>query len=249
MDFLAIIPARYASTRFPGKPLVDIRGKSMIQRVYERGQLIFPNIVVATDDSRIFNHVVEFGGMAVMTSADHINGTSRICEAVKIIEKNQKREYSYIINIQGDEPFISKDQLIELKNSIMDEGADISTLCKKITDSEELFSPNNPKVVMDCNFNALYFSRSVIPYTRDIAPEKWIENTLYYKHIGLYAFKRTTLDVIENISQTPLEKAESLEQLRWLENGLKIRLAITNHLSYSIDTPEDLKNLLASNIL
>ncbi len=249
MDFLAIIPARYASTRFPGKPLVDINGKSMIERVYERGKLIFPNIYVATDDSRIYNHIIDFGGKVVMTSTDHINGTSRICEAITIIESIENKTFDYIVNIQGDEPFISQEQLNELKNCILDPNADIATLCKKIEDSQELISPNNPKVVMDIYSNALYFSRSVIPYIRDIDPSLWLKKSNFYKHIGLYAFKRKAINLIENIEQTPLERSENLEQLRWLENGLKIKLAITNYKSYSIDTPQDLENLIKSNIL
>lgn len=249
MEFLAIIPARYASTRFPGKPLTMISGKTMIERVYEQSSKAFENVYVATDDNRIFKAVEEFGGRAIMTLSSHLNGTSRVLEAMIQIEKLRGIHCKYVINIQGDEPFIKQEQLKELIDCFDNSQTEIATLVKKITEPNDLFSPDIPKVVLGKERQALYFSRSPIPYSRDIPSEKWLESNTYYKHIGLYGYKRETLLEIAKLAQSPLEKAESLEQLRWLENGMKITTNTTLFDSYSIDTPKDLENLRANGII
>lgn len=249
MEFLAIIPARYASTRFPGKPLTMISGKTMIERVYEQSCKAFENVYVATDDNRIFETVINFGGRAIMTLASHLNGTSRVLEAMTQIEKLRGTHCKYVINIQGDEPFIKPEQLKELTSCFANPQTEIATLVKKITNSEDLFSPDIPKVVFGKNGQALYFSRSPIPYLRDIPKDQWVDIAQYYKHIGLYGYKRETLIEIAAMAPAPLEKAESLEQLRWLENGVKIAVNETIFDSYSIDTPEDLNKLKANGVI
>jgi 3-deoxy-manno-octulosonate cytidylyltransferase (CMP-KDO synthetase) len=242
MKVLAIIPARYASTRFPGKPLVDIAGKSMIQRVVEKVQecASISQLVVATDDERIFNHVQSFGAHAVMTSSDHPSGTDRCLEAYI----NINSDADCIINVQGDEPFVDAAQLTSLIQLIAKTDVSIATLAKKITDTSALFDPSKVKVVFDNHSRALYFSRHAIPFIRSAEESEWLTMHAYYKHIGLYAFRPEKLKEICALLPSSLEKAESLEQLRWLENGHTIHVAITDIESPAIDTPEDLKAVL-----
>ena len=237
MKFIGIIPARYQSTRFPGKPLVIIDNKPMIQWVYENVEKAVNEVWVATDDERIFNAVERFGGKAVETLSTHQSGTDRCAEAaIKIAEKT---DFDVVINVQGDEPFIQPRQ-IELLKSCFSTDADIATLIKRIERNEELFNPNRPKVVTDNQQNALYFSRSTIPFVRGSETEDWLSAQIFWAHIGMYAYKADVLQKISKLKQSILEKAESLEQLRWLENGFKIKTAVTEHQSIGIDTPEDL---------
>ena len=240
MRFLGIIPARYASTRFPGKPLVDIDGKPMIQRVYEQVRSTVDALVVATDDERILVAVQNFGGRGILTSVEHHSGTDRCMEAfLKIGE-----DYDVVINIQGDEPFIQPEQIELLKKCFSETDTQIATLVKpfdKNGDFEKtLQNPNTPKVVLNTRSEAIYFSRSVIPYLRYKDTAEWLKNHTYYKHIGLYAYRPDVLKEITALPQSSLELAESLEQLRWLENGYKIKVAITHQETIGIDTPEDL---------
>lgn len=239
MKFVAIIPARYASTRFPAKPLALLGGKPIIQHVYERVKQTIPDVYVAVDDERIKSSVESFGGKAIMTSTSHRSGTDRIEEAYRKLGST----FDVIINVQGDEPFIRKEQLETLMSCFEDPQTSIATLVKPYDNKYEvsaLFNPNSPKVVVDNNMNALYFSRSVIPYLRGVEQEKWLCHHTYYKHIGIYAYKALTLSEITKLPQGILEKAESLEQLRWLENGYKIKVGITDFETVGIDTPEDL---------
>lgn len=239
MKFIAIIPARYASTRFPAKPLAMLGGKPIIQRVYERVSSVIDNTVVATDDERIKSAVEAFGGRVVMTSTHHRSGTDRCFEAFTIAGADS----DVIINVQGDEPFIDPSQLRSLMACFDDPTTDIATLVKPFTPEigiEALRNPNSPKVVVGANHQALYFSRSVIPYLRGIDENEWLSHHTFYKHIGLYAYRA---DVLRQISAMPpgcLEQAESLEQLRWLEAGLAIKVGETNIETIGIDTPEDL---------
>lgn len=249
MKILAIIPSRYGSTRFPGKPLVEIEGKSMINRVYERSSSVFNHVCVATDDQRIIDEVKSFGGDAVMTSDSHRSGTDRCFEALNIVEKRDAIKYDIIVNVQGDEPFIEPAQLSELISCFKEKDTKIATLVKRFSIEEDIFSPNTPKVVLSADMNALYFSRSAIPYKRGVDTSLWNDGQTYYKHIGLYAFTRETLKEITTLEQTSLEINEQLEQLRWLESGYKIKVAVTEHQSYSIDTPEDLEILVSRNII
>ncbi len=244
MDFIGIIPARYASTRFPGKPLVNINGKSMIQRVYEQVKLVINDVYVATDDNRIANEVKQFGGKFIMTSEDHQSGTDRIAEAINLIQKNLNKEFDVVINIQGDEPFIQPEQIKEIISCFDDVKTEIATLVKKIDKQEDVFDINKPKVIFDNRMNAIYFSRSPIPFLRNTEKEQWHLKHDFYKHIGMYAYKTETLKELTKLKQSPLELAESLEQLRWLENGYKIRVIETNFDSIGIDTPEDLERIL-----
>ena len=249
MKFIGIIPARYESTRFPGKPLALLNSKPMIQWVYENVAKILEHVWVATDDDRIFNAVKEFGGNAVKTLPTHQSGTDRCAEAARILA--EKIDFDVVINIQGDEPFIQPDQ-IELLKSCFTDKTEIATLIKKIETLEELFNPNRPKVVLDNKQNALYFSRSSIPFARGKEEKNWLFATTFWAHIGMYAYKSDVLQKITKLKTGKLELAESLEQLRWLENGFKIKTAVTNHQSIGIDTPEDLKNalqLLKNNIV
>ena len=239
MKIQAIIPARYASTRFPGKPLALLGGKEIVQRVYERAQEVFEEVWVATDDERIAETVERFGGKVVMASSAHKSGTDRCREAV---QKTALRP-DVVVNIQGDEPFVHPEQLRALCQCFEDESTQIATLVKPFTPDmglAALKNPNSPKVVVGQQQQALYFSRSVIPYLRGIPEEQWLREHVFYKHIGLYAYRATVLEQIAALSQSPLEHAESLEQLRWLEAGLKIRVAVTAHETIGIDTPEDL---------
>ena len=245
MTILGIIPARYASTRFPGKPLARIDGKSIIRRVYEQCNLSakLDKIIVATDDERIYQHVIGFGGEAVMTSTEHLNGTSRCFEALQNEEKEKGISYDIVINIQGDEPFIEPDQIDKVASVFINSSVQIGTLAKKIINNEELFNPNVVKLVTDNENKALYFSRYPIPFVRDIDEENWLEHTEFYKHIGIYGYKKNVLMKITKLEPGRLELAERLEQLRWIENGYKITVDFTEHDSIGIDTPEDLLKL------
>lgn len=241
MNMLAVIPARYASTRFPGKPLVEIQGKSMIRRVYEQVERsgVAGRMVVATDDVRIFDHVLAFGGQAMMTRNDHPSGTDRCAEVAASFP-----EAEIILNIQGDEPFIQPEQIRLLAETLLAaHPTGIATLAKKIASTEMLFNANVVKVVGSTQGRALYFSRHPIPYLRGHAQESWLERHDYFKHIGLYGFRRDTLMNITRLSPSPLERAESLEQLRWLENGYQIALGFTELETAGIDTPEDLEKV------
>lgn len=237
MKFIGIIPARYQSTRFPGKPLAMINNKPMIQWVYENVVKAVSDVWIATDDERIFKAVENFGGKAVETLSTHQSGTDRCAEAARIIAK--QTNFDVVINVQGDEPFIQSQQ-IELLKSCFTTDADIATLIKQIETTEELFNPNRPKVVTDNQQNALYFSRSTIPYIRGTENENWLSKHTFWAHIGMYAYKTDVLQQIAKLKHGKLELAESLEQLRWLENGFKIKTAVTEHQSIGIDTPEDL---------
>lgn len=249
MKILAIIPSRYGSTRFPGKPLIQIDGKTMIERVYERSLLAFSHVCVATDDQRIFDEVIRFGGDVVMTSSSHKSGTDRCFEAMKIVEGRDNVRFDIIVNVQGDEPFISPEQLLELIDCFNDSGTKIATLVKRFSSEEDIFNTNSPKVVISKDYYALYFSRNAIPFQRGADLKEWSGNIPYYKHIGLYAFTREALNTVTKMEQTTLERAEQLEQLRWLENGLKIKVAVTQYSSYSIDTPDDIADLISKNII
>lgn len=246
MKFIAIIPARFASTRFPGKPLIQIHGKTMLQRVYEQAEKVhqISEIFVATDSSDIYTHVKNFG-KCIMTSELHKSGTDRCFEAANGI-KNKLNIASddVIINIQGDEPYIQPIQIEKVISCFSLPHTQIATLAKKIDKSEELFNPNVVKVVFDKNYKALYFSRQPIPFARNLDEKEWLSGNNYYKHIGIYAYRFGILEEISAIAPSLLECAESLEQLRWLENGYNIHLNITNIETIAIDTPEDLQRLL-----
>jgi len=241
MKFVGIIPARYESTRFPGKPLVMIKDKPMIQWVYENASKALDDLCVATDDDRIYDAVKSFGGKVVKTLPTHQSGTDRCAEAAELL--SLETDFDVVINIQGDEPFIQADQ-IELLKSCFESDADIATLVKKIDSAEEIFNPNRPKVVLDNDKNALYFSRSPIPHIRGKEEKDWILSHDFWAHIGMYAFRAGVLQEITALKQGKLELAESLEQLRWLENGYKIKTAETHMQSIGIDTPEDLEKAL-----
>lgn len=245
MKFIGIIPARYASTRFPGKPLADMAGKPMIQRVYEQVKDVLDAVCVATDDVRIEAAVKAFGGEVVMTSDQHQSGTDRCYEAYTKVGLG----YDVVVNIQGDEPFIQPEQIETLKAYFTDAGTQIATLVKPFRPDDDfettLFNANSPKVVLNKNSEAMYFSRSIIPYLRGKNYREWLPNHTYYKHIGLYAYRADTLKEITRLPQSSLELAESLEQLRWLENGYKIKVGITSQETIGIDTPEDMEKALA----
>ena len=237
MKFIGIIPARYASTRFPGKPLAMLGGRTVIQRVYEQAAAVLEEAYVATDDERIFKAVEEFGGRVIMTRQDHKSGTDRIEEAAEKIGT----QADVIINIQGDEPFIQKSQIETLKSLFENSETQIGTLGKKFESIEAATNPNSPKIVTDKNGFALYFSRSVIPYIRGKEQTEWLQHFPFLKHLGLYAYRRDVLRQITQLPQSPLEMAESLEQLRWLENGYRIRVGLTDMETVGIDTPDDLR--------
>ena len=237
MKFIGIIPARYASTRFPGKPLAVLGGKTVIQRVYEQASSVLEEAYVATDDERIFDAVEAFGGRAVMTRADHKSGTDRIEEAAEKIGTDA----DVIINIQGDEPFIQKSQIETLMQLFEVPETQIGTLGKRFETVDAALNPNSPKIVTDLQGFALYFSRSIIPFVRGQEQTVWLEKYPFLKHLGLYAYRREVLREVTKLPQSPLEIAESLEQLRWLENGYRIRVGITDVETVGIDTPEDLQ--------
>jgi len=239
MDFIGIIPARFQSTRFPGKPLVLLGGKPIIQWVYENAKKALAEVYVATDDERIFRTVEAFGGKAVYTSPNHQSGTDRCAEAALKVAEQMK--FDVVINIQGDEPFIRPEQIEGLKDCFNSPETEIATLIKPITNSVEITNINRPKVVINKNQEAMYFSRSSIPFVRDSSQEEWINRNTFYSHVGMYAYR---FDILLELTKLPigiLEKAESLEQLRWLENGYRIKTAQTQFENIGIDTPEDLE--------
>lgn len=240
MKFLGIIPARFASTRFPGKPLVMLGGKTVIERVYKQVIKVIKDVYVATDDDKIYDAVIGFGGKAIMTSPNHRSGTDRIQEAVEKIGG----DYDVIINIQGDEPFIHPSQIETVCECFKDNATQIATLGKPFTSSQDfkdLENPNSPKLITDNNGFALYFSRSIIPFIRNYPKEEWIGKFPFLKHIGLYAYRKDVLAEVTKMEPSSLEIAESLEQLRWLQNGYKIKVGTTDIETIGIDTPEDLK--------
>ena len=241
LQFTGIIPARYASSRFPGKPLVLIGNKPMIQRVYDQARKTLDMVWVATDDKRIFDAVLDFGGKAIMTSTDHLSGTDRCAEAVTKINRETTQKIDIVINIQGDEPFIKPEQINLLMKCFIDVSVELATLVRKVEPGEDVFNPNQPKVILDLKGDAIYFSRAAIPYMRDTEMSNWSKNHVFYKHIGMYAYRSETLKKITLLSRSPLEISESLEQNRWIENGYRIRTAITTWESIGIDTPDDLK--------
>lgn len=249
MKFLGIIPARYASTRFPGKPLADINGKPMIQKVYEQASKALDQVWVATDDSRIENCVKNFGGNVIMTSPNHQSGTDRIAEAAIQINKKLNEDFDIVINIQGDEPFIQAEQIKSLQNCFLNPDTEIATLIKSISITDEIFDTNKVKVVTGKDKKALYFSRSPIPFLRGENKENWLNKHTFYKHIGMYAYRYKVLMKITKLTQSTLELSESLEQLRWLENGYWIQTEITEHESIGIDTPEDLERVKQMGLL
>lgn len=243
MKFIGIIPARYGSSRFPGKPLADMAGKPMIQRVYEQVRLALDEVWVATDDKRIADAVSSFGGNAVITSDKHKSGTDRCNEAFSTINK----PFDVVINIQGDEPFIQPQQIESLKNCFTTQEVQLATLVKpfrKEDGFDVLFNPNSPKVVINKNNEAIYFSRSIVPYIRDVHHTEWLDKHTFYKHIGMYAYRADVLKEITQLPQSSLEIAESLEQLRWIENGYKIKVGFTDIETIGIDTPDDMEKAL-----
>ena len=247
MKTLAIIPARYESSRFPGKPLVEIGGKLMVHRVYLQAAKVFDHVVVATDDDRIFAAVKGFDGRVVMTDPNHQSGTDRCAEALEVYQAASNEVFDVVVNIQGDEPFISENQLLAIKACFDTPETDIATLVIAFDKSDglqALKNPNSPKVVLNKESRAIYFSRSVIPYLRGVKEDQWLERHTFYKHIGLYAYRTHVLNEITKLPQGILELTESLEQLRWIENGYTIKVAETNEHGIGIDTPEDLKKVI-----
>lgn len=246
MNILGIIPARYLSIRFPGKPLAMIGNRSMIQRVYEQAKKanVLSDIIVATDDKRIEDHVKDFGGKVMMTSADHKNGTDRCNEVVeKIQEKYPGKKWNIVVNIQGDEPFIDPAQIEKVISCFSDKHTQIATLAKKISTKEELFDTNIVKIVIGKNNKAIFFSRQAIPFIRNLGKENWLDKHDFYKHIGIYAYRIDVLAEITKLKESSLEIAESLEQLRWLENAYEIDVRLTNIESVGIDSSNDLKKI------
>lgn len=242
MKEIIVIPARYASTRFPGKPLALLAGRPVIQHVCEQAAKVVADVFVATDDERIYDAVTAFGGRAVMTRADHKSGTDRIEEAVTKIERENGVEYDVVVNVQGDEPFIHPSQIETVLSCFDDDNTQIATLGKPFgNDIKAIGNPNSPKIAVSQQGYALYFSRSVIPYCRGREQEEWPSAFPYLKHIGLYAYRRNVLHEVTLLPQSPLELAESLEQLRWLENGYRIKVGTTDIETVGIDTPEDLE--------
>jgi 3-deoxy-manno-octulosonate cytidylyltransferase (CMP-KDO synthetase) len=239
---LGIIPARYASSRFPGKPLIEILGKTMIQRVYEQASQskLLDKVVVATDDERIYNHVLSFGGEAVMTKEEHPSGTDRCYEALLKTEG----KFTYVVNIQGDEPFVNADQIDELAQ-VCDGNTELATQMIAVDSNEVLFDKGEVKIVLNDAHEALYFSRMVIPFIKGVDEKDWHKHHTYYRHVGMYAYRTDILEAITKLAPSALEKAESLEQLRWLEAGYKIKLATTAYDSHCIDTPEDVAKVIA----
>ena len=238
MKVLGVIPARFASSRFPGKPLVMLQGKTMVQRVYEQSMqsAVLSKVVVATDDARIADAVSAFGGNVIMTSPDHLSGTDRCAEALVKMEG----VFDAVINIQGDEPFIDPKQIDLVGEALRQKGVQIATLVKVVQNQEELTNVNSPKVVLSANGDALYFSRQPIPFMKGYAVQDWLNHHTYYKHIGIYGYKAEVLPLLTKLPQGKLEQCESLEQLRWLEHGYRIRASITDVETIAIDTPDDL---------
>jgi 3-deoxy-manno-octulosonate cytidylyltransferase (CMP-KDO synthetase) len=240
MKILGIIPARYASTRLEGKPLKDIEGKTMIRRVYEQAQKALENVVVATDDDRIFKEVQSFGGEVIMTSSNHSTGTNRCLEA---LEKYTLKNVDVVINIQGDEPLLDPIQIQNIAACFEDKSVQLASLAMPVNPAEKLIENQGCFVIMDKNMNALYFSRSVIPFLRDLPKDEWAQHHTYYKHLGMYAYTPEALKTFASLEQTSLEMAESLEQNRWLQNGYKLRMGITEINTLAVDTAEDLEKV------
>jgi 3-deoxy-manno-octulosonate cytidylyltransferase (CMP-KDO synthetase) len=238
--YAGIIPARYASSRFPGKPLAMIGNKSMIQRVFEQASKSLKLVYVATDDERIYSSVLSFGGKAVMTSSDHQSGTDRCAEAAGLLEGEINRKIDVVINIQGDEPFIHPEQIDLLKGCFVSKKVKIATLIRR-SDPADLFNPAEAKVILNKDGDALYFSRAAIPFLRGKEQDEWARQHVYYTHVGMYAYRLETLKKITSMAPSSLEIAESLEQNRWIENGIRIRTAITSLGSMCVDYPEDLE--------
>lgn len=243
MKFLGIIPARYGSTRLEGKPLIDIKGKPMIQWVYEKATLALENVYVATDDYRIVDTVERFGGKAVMTSQDHTTGTNRCLEALDTISKSLNITIEVVINIQGDEPMIDPEQIKTLMKCFDDQETALATLVIPVNDPIDLENESEVFVTFDKDMNALYFSRAVIPVVHGISRNKWMEYTTFHKHLGMYGYTPEALKIFASLPQSNLEKLEKLEQNRWLENGGKIKVGITRHQSIPVDTEEDLERI------
>lgn len=241
MKIIGIIPARFASTRFPGKPLADIGGRSMIERVYRQASQSqkLNKVLVATDDALIAGHVESFGGNVIMTREDHVSGTDRCAEAMQ----NEGSSWDAVINIQGDEPFIQPDQINLVCECFENAETQIATLVKVIRNEDELRNPNTPKVLLDKDQNAVYFSRQVIPFVKGIPESDWLQAHTFYKHIGIYGYRGDILSELTVLPQGNLEKAESLEQLRWLEHGFRIMTRLTEQETLAVDTPEDLKRI------
>lgn len=237
MKFIGIIPARYASTRFPGKPLALLGGKPVIQHVYEKVAAVLEAAYVATDDERIYDVVKSFGGQVVMTRTDHKSGTDRIEEAIEKIGG----EWDVVVNVQGDEPFVAKSQLDTICHCYDDPTTQIATLGKPFESMEAVQNPNSPKIVVDNMGFAMYFSRSVIPYVRGKEKSSWLTHYPFLKHLGIYAYRKDVLRQVTQLPQSSLEIAESLEQLRWLQNGFKIKVGTTDVETVGIDTPQDLE--------
>jgi 3-deoxy-manno-octulosonate cytidylyltransferase (CMP-KDO synthetase) len=244
---LGVIPARYASTRFPGKPLVDIWGKTMIQRVYEQcaNSNLFDELIVATDDDRIEKEVMRFGGKVMQTNLKHESGTDRCAE----VAAKFANEYDIVVNIQGDEPFVHTNDLALLISSFENESVDIATLAANITSNEELFDANKVKVVFNNKKLALYFSRSTIPFVRGVDQTDWLSKHNFYKHLGVYAYKSSVLQQLGGLPMGKLESVEHLEQLRWLETGFAIAVQLTDNEVIAVDTPDDLKKILENESL
>lgn len=238
-----IIPARYASSRFPGKPLIDLAGKSMLQRVYERCLLSnrLQKIIIATDDERIYKHALTFTDNVCMTSTEHPSGTDRCAEVISYV----KIDTEIVVNIQGDEPLINPNQINLLVDCFEDEETQIATLIKKIEDEQTLFNKNTPKVILDKDNFAIYFSRESIPHIRSSEHSNWLTKHTFYQHIGIYAYRVEVLNSISKLKPSSLEQAESLEQLRWIENKYRIKTAITTEESIAIDSPDDVQKVLS----
>lgn len=241
MKILGVIPSRFASSRFPGKPLIDLAGKSMIQRVYEGAKKcdLFDELLVATDDERIFSHVLEFGGKAVMTSSEHQSGTDRCGEVIKLFP-----DFDVVVNIQGDEPLVEAEQLRQLISAFENQQTEIATLGILVQNQQELFNPNRIKVVLNAHNQAIYFSRNPIPFGAQMLQEFWMKNYPYVRHIGLYAYRTKILQELVNLEPTNLEKQESLEQLRWMYYGYNIQVVMTEIETPNIDSPEDVAAIL-----
>lgn len=243
MNILGVIPARYGSTRLEGKPLVDICGKTMIQRVYEQAKKVLEHVVVATDDIRIEEAVKAFGGEVVMTSTDHTTGTNRCLEAYETVQKESELIFDAVINIQGDEPLLEPEPVRCLVSCFDDPKTELATLVMPVSNEGDLFNESEVFVVFDKNKRALYFSRSVIPHIRDVHKTKWLQHHTFYKHLGMYGFTTNSLKEFANLEQSKLELTESLEQNRWLENGGVIKIEITQHESIPVDTIDDLEKV------
>ena len=237
MKFIGLIPARYTSTRFPGKPLALLNGKPVIQHVYEQAAKVLDAVYVTTDDERIYNKVLAFGGKAVMTSTEHHSGTDRIEEALEKVGG----DFDVVVNIQGDEPFIAQSQIETLCQCFVDKATQIATLGKPFECIEAAENPNSPKIVVDNRGYALYFSRSIIPFVRGTERQDWLSKYPFLKHLGIYAYRTNVLKEITKLPQSSLEQAESLEQLRWLQNGYRIKVGLTDVETVGIDTPDDLQ--------